>query len=170
MDLKYVAGRLAQNATAVKGLVGGVNPDQARWQPSPGKWSVLEIVNHLGDEERDDFRRRLDLLLHHPDQEWPAIDPEGWCVERKYNERELTISLQEFLSERQKSIAWLDTLENPNWENCYQHPVLGQIKAGSLLGSWLAHDLLHIRQLTKLHFDYFKRRNKPYTADYAGSW
>jgi hypothetical protein len=170
MDLKYIGERLAQNADAVKGLVGGVGPEQARWQPTPGKWSLLEIINHLGDEERDDFRKRLDLLLHHPDQEWPGIDPEGWCVERKYNERELEPSLEDFLAERQSSIAWLRTLENPAWENSYQHPLLGEIKAGSLLNSWLAHDLLHIRQLTKLHFDYFTRRNKPYSVDYAGKW
>jgi hypothetical protein len=112
----------------------------------------------------------LDLLLHRPGQTWPGIDPQGWSQERGYRDRDLQESLEDFLSERQTSVAWLRSLREPRWDNTYQHPLLGEIKAGSILTSWLTHDLLHIRQLTKLHFDYFSRQARPFSGDYAGKW
>ena len=63
-----------------------------------GKWSTLEVVCHLYDEEREDFRQRLDIILHRPEAKWPPIDPVGWVSARKYNERDLAQSLAEFLA------------------------------------------------------------------------
>ena len=170
MDLDLITQRMSQNADAIHGLASGVGEEQARWRPAPEKWSLLEIVSHLADEERDDFRTRLDLLLHDPGKSWPGIDPQGWCAEHGYNDGDLAESLQDFLAERERSIAWLLGLQEPAWDNRYRHPLLGEIEAGSMMTSWLAHDLLHIRQLTKLHFDFFARRNRPYTGLYAGNW
>ncbi len=170
MNLALITERMLQNADALRGLAGGIGEEQARWRPAPDQWSILEIVNHLLDEEQQDFRTRLDLLLHHPATPWPEIDPQGWCVERGYNQRDLPSSVAAFLGERQRSIAWLRGLQDPAWDNAYQHPLWGEIKAGTLLASWLAHDLLHIRQLAKLHFHFFRRQSEPYLTDYAGKW
>lgn len=170
MDLEYYAVRLSKNAEAIRSLAQDVSQEQARWKPSPEEWSILEVINHLADEEREDFRLRLDLTLHYPDRPWPGIDPVGWAVARRYNERDLEASLSDFLKERQRSVAWLEGLSSPAWEVSHEHPNWGEISAGTLLASWAAHDLLHLRQLTELHWDYLSRRSKPYTTDYAGSW
>ena len=42
--------------------------------------------------------------------------------------------------------------------------------AGDLLASWLAHDLLHVRQLARLHWQYLTAAAKPFQTDYAGPW
>jgi len=44
------------------------------------------------------------------------------------------------------------------------------LSAGDLLASWLAHDFLHLRQLTGLHWEYVSLLAKPYSTDYAGMW
>ena len=64
------------------GLVSGLSLEQARWKPSLDKWSILEVVNHLYDEEREDFRQRLSLVLADPMQPWPPIDPRTWVTSR----------------------------------------------------------------------------------------
>ena len=46
------------------------------------------IICHLQDEEREDFREHLDLILHRQSEDWHMIDPQGWVVERKYNEQD----------------------------------------------------------------------------------
>ncbi|HKR00060.1 MAG TPA: DinB family protein [Pyrinomonadaceae bacterium] len=168
-DLTYHITRLANGAGVFENLVRGVCGAQAVWKPAPDKWSILEVVNHLYDEERDDFRFRLDSILHHPEKRWPPIDPPGWAVERKYNERELTESLERFLGERRKSIEWLKGLKEPRLENVYEHPQ-GRIRAGDLLASWVAHDLLHVRQLARLHWQYLNSISDPYKTAYAGEW
>jgi hypothetical protein len=168
-NLNYSLERLSNNVSAFKGLMLNVSDEQARWKPSPEKWSILEVVNHLYDEERDDFRTRLDLLLHHRERRWPPINPPLWAIERKYNERQLGESVERFLREREESIEWLKGLNEPDWERQYEHP-RGVISAGDLLASWLAHDFLHIRQLTRLHWQYLNHIASPYRTVYAGEW
>jgi hypothetical protein len=173
LTIKDAAVRLGRNAGAFGALVLGVSEEQARWKPEPGQWSVLEVVNHLADEEAEDFRRRLELTLLRPGEPWPGIDPQGWVVSRGYNERELPASLRRFLDERERSIAWLAGLpEDADLARAYEHPSLGQIRAGDLLASWVAHDLIHIRQLTRLHYRWLERvaggATPPQRLDYAG--
>ena len=42
------------------------------------------------------------------------------------------------------------------------------LRAGDLLASWLAHDLIHIRQITRLHYRWLERLAAPYQLGYAG--
>ncbi|MFN2206298.1 MAG: DinB family protein, partial [Candidatus Promineifilaceae bacterium] len=146
MDYNYCLKQLAGDMLRIRLLAQGVDDEQARWRPDADSWSILEVICHLLDEERKDFRVRLDITLHKPDETWPGIDPAGWVTEHNYNEQVLAASLQAFQEEREASLAWLKRLEAPDWEASYEAP-WGTMRAGDLLASWVAHDLLHMRQL-----------------------
>ncbi|MEM7530818.1 MAG: DinB family protein [Chloroflexota bacterium] len=169
MDTEHVLTQLASNAERISQLVNHVPESAHHWKPSPTEWSIVEVVNHLTDEERDDFRLRIDMVLHQPGVPLPPIDPEGWVVARAYNERALKPSLDKFLRERAYSIDWLRQRQNPAWDNVSEQP-WGIITAGDFLASWLAHDFLHIRQLTEIHYQYTMMTMHPYQVMYAGQW
>ena len=169
MNLDYFIRGFSQNRQVFESLLRHVTRDQAIWKPSPDKWSMLEVINHLYDEEREDFRQRLELTLKDPDAEWPRIDPQGWVVARGYSNRELASSVDNFLTERDKSIAWLKELSKPNWQNRHVREQ-GALSAGDLLASWLAHDFLHIRQLARLHWQYISIMAAPFETTYGGPW
>lgn len=169
MNLGFYLKRLTENARVFEGLVGGVDAEQARWKPAPERWSMLEVLGHLYDEEREDFRQRLDYTLHRPGEAWPKIDPRGWVTARAYNERDVAESLRGFLEERERSLAWLRELKEPDWSVAQERPQ-GVLSAGDILASWVAHDLLHMRQLTRLHYEYVARVAEPYRVNYAGDW
>jgi hypothetical protein len=161
--------QMARNAESIRSLTAGVSDEQARWKPDPESWSILEVINHLYDEERQDFRVRLDYILHRPGEEWPPINPPGWVVERQYNQRELGPSVENFLQERQRSLEWLRGLGEPDWQKAEQAP-WGPFHAGDMFAGWVAHDLLHLRQLVELHYAWTVRAVAPYRVDYAGDW
>jgi hypothetical protein len=169
MDLDYLISQMADSAQRIRVLAEGVSDEQARWRPDPDSWSILEVVNHLLDEEREDFRVMLDLALHRPDKPRPRIAPGAWVTERGYNQRDLGESLQGFLAARQESLAWLKELSSPDWEAVYEAP-FGPIRAGDIFASWVAHDVLHMRQLVELHWAYTTHQLQPYKVDYAGQW
>jgi hypothetical protein len=169
MRLDVVRRELAQGAETITSLVAGVSPEEARVRPVPEAWSLLEVVCHLHDEEREDFRPRLDLVLHRPEEAWARIDPAAWVAERQYNARDLARMLQAFLAERERSLAWLGTLAAPDWSREYQAP-FGPITAGDLLASWAAHDLLHTRQLLELRRARLLAHTAPHRTQYAGDW
>jgi hypothetical protein len=170
VDLDFFLARLAANADAIAALTLGISEAQAHWKPTLGEWSIVEVVNHLADEEREDFRTRLDFTLNRPDVDWPPIDPEGWVVERAYSARTLAESRDRFLAERRASLAWLEDQASAAWGSAHQHPVLGSFTAADVLGAWLAHDSLHIRQLNELQWRLLAERVSRQATDYAGGW
>jgi hypothetical protein len=169
MDFQNCLDLMTSHAVTIFSLIDGISEEQARWKPNPRSWSILEVVNHLHDEEREDFRRHLDDMLHHPDQPWAVISPQEWVTARKYNERDLAQSVQALREARAESLEWLKGLEAPDWEKSCQAP-FGSIQAGEVLVSWCAHDLLHLRQLVELQWAYGAVQAEPYSVDYAGPW
>lgn len=170
IDLEALVGRMEAGAAAIAGLARGLTPEEARWKPSPEAWSAVEVVCHLYDEEREDFRQRLDLTLHRPEEPLPPNDPEGWVTARDYQSRDIGEMLERFLEEREHSLEWLLALDEPDWERRCNHPQLGHLRAGDFLVSWAAHDLLHVRQLVELRYERLAADAAPYQVAYAGDW
>jgi hypothetical protein len=169
MRFHDLVSQMISNTRRIQSLVEGVSMDQARWKPTPDAWSILEVIHHLLDEEKEDFRVRLGITLHHPDQPWPPIDPGGWVTARQYNQQNLGRTLEGFVEAREASLNWLGSLTSPNWEAVYEAP-FGPITAGAIFAAWVAHDLLHMRQLVELHWAYTVVLASPYRVEYAGSW
>lgn len=170
MNKDELADQLAVQAHRIEAMLNGVADEQMRWKPGPDEWSMLEVINHLADEEREDFRTRLDILLHRPEQSMPPIDPQGWISARAYNQRDPGDSLADFLIERERSLTWLRGLEDPNWERSVDSPSGRPFRAGDMAASWGAHDLLHLRQLVELHWAWNVRHSAPFDVTYAGDW
>lgn len=160
---------MGENAARIQQLAQDVPAEQARWRPDSESWSLLEVIAHLLDEEREDFRVRLDIILHRPQAPWPPIDPQGWVQAHHYNDRDLPQTLDAFLEEREHSRQWLRSLKEPNWDSVYEAR-FGPIRAGDMLAAWATHDLLHLRQLVELHYAYLQTLVAPYSSRYAGDW
>ena len=169
MNEKYIIKELEQNCDIFKYLLYNIPKEKYFWKQNEKKWCLLEIICHLHDEECEDFRARVKYVLELPSEPPAPINPVGWVKERKYIEQDYNTMLTKFLNERKKSIAWLNQLNSPKWNNVYAHPELGELTAKMFLTNWLAHDYIHIRQIIKLKYDYLKQiTNK--NLDYAGEW
>ncbi len=136
------------------------------WKPSEARWSMLEVVGHLCDEERDDFRARVRMTLAGTTP-WPPIDPEAWVPANGWQARDPFGAIDEFEAERRASIEWLRGLKEPDWSRTYEHPQVGTITAADLLASWVAHDLLHGKQLARIQSEAFAAGARPLSVKYA---
>jgi hypothetical protein len=170
MIYNYIIKKLESNASTFKCLLDNISDEQARWKSSPEKWSLLEVTNHLCDEEREDFRQRIKNVLEDPTKSWSPVDPENWVNERNYNKRDMNVSINNLLSERRKSIQWLKSLSSPDWKATHNQPKLGEMSAEKLLANWLAHDYLHIRQISFLNWSYLYQQVPGIELNYAGDW
>lgn len=168
--LTEIAVQLDASGRAIDALVSGVAPTMARREPAPGRWSIHQVLGHLADEERNDFRMRIDFMLNRPGEAWPAIDPERSVREGNFNEKTLDALRTDFLLERQKSLAWLSGQHGATWSASYHHPKMGDFTAASMLCAWAAHDLLHLRQIERILFEHLKGVASPDRTDYAGKW
>lgn len=168
MNHQQIIARLGVHRDVFKFLFLDLTEEQARWKPAADKWSLLEVMHHLYDEEREDFRKRLSLVLRDPDEPWPAIDPVGWVRQRHYNAKNVNETVNNFSRERLESIQWLHALTSPDWQATHHHPKIGPMSAELLLANWLVHDLFHIRQINHLHFAWFQQSAAPVSLNYSG--
>ena len=167
--MKYILNGLSANAILFSETFTHVRPEFIRWKPAPDKWCLLEILCHLRDEEREDFRARFKHILEKPEQQFVSIDPQAWVSERAYLDTDYETALTEFLEERTRSIEYLALLKEPLLHNIHMHPRAGAISAKMILANWVAHDLLHMRQITKLKYDLLTACSAE-DLGYAGTW
>lgn len=167
MDFDSLYAELQNSTETIRALLSGIKPEEARFKPDNESWSILEVLCHLHDEEREDFREHLDFVLHRQDEVWHEIDPQAWVTERKYNQQDFGQMQEKFFAQRRQSLEWLRTLAGADWSTIYLAPY-GSMTAGELFASWVAHDNLHIRQLVELRRKRIEDITKPYSIQYAG--
>lgn len=170
MRTEKLIASLEANAIAIPTMLVGISENDARWKPPSQNWSILEIICHLVDEEKEDFRLRVELTLSAPTRMWPSINPQLWALDRNYQARHLLDMVQQFEYERRRSVAWLKQLSSADWYATYEHPHLGPIRAGDLLAAWAAHDFLHIRQISKRRYEMIGHDAGDFSTQYAGEW
>jgi len=169
MEFKTLYEELEHSTEMIRALLAGINQVESQIRPDAKSWSILEAVCHLYDEEREDFREHVDFILHRQNEEWHSIDPQSWVTERKYNEQDMYEMSEKFFSERRKSLEWLTEISNSDWETSYTSQY-GSVSAGEMFCCWVAHDNLHVRQLTELRRNWIERITQPYDIQYAGDW
>lgn len=169
MKPEQIIQQLEANQQVFAALLAHKEEACTKWKPDLASWSLLEIVCHLYDEEREDFRTRLLNTLFTPGNNPASIDPVGWVTARQYKDQNYEQKIIDFLQERTSSIAQLTSLKNPAWENVYVHPTIGPISAYQFLANWLAHDYHHIRQINRRLYEYLKFSSGE-DLSYAGEW
>ncbi|MDA3899408.1 MAG: DinB family protein [Spirochaetes bacterium] len=170
IELQMSILQLEANKNIVKNLLKNVSQEQAAWKPKKDRWSLLEVLNHLTDIETEDFRYNFNLILFEPSKDWPSFNEMEWITSRKYNERDVKASLQNFEKERTASINLLKDLKNPDLYSMHLGNGLKNIEmhAGDLIASWIGHDLFHIRQMSLLNWDILNKWSAPFTPEYSG--
>lgn len=167
--MTYIVNQLEANLDTFRSLLDVSDSNLILWKPQPDKWCLLEMVCHLLDEEREDFRARTRWSLEHPETMPPGIDPVGWVTQRAYMEQDYDEVVRTLLNERKESVKWLRSLDNPDWSLGFDHTTLGRLTAGLFLSNWLAHDYLHFRQINNLKYAYLKTQSDE-DLTYAGNW
>ena len=138
-----------------------------RARESASRWSPLEILAHLRDEEVEDFRPRAMAAAEGRPIERP-IDPARWVTERRYNEMDPGAVYLDWAAERADSCRWLESLSVEDLGRAIDHEPLGRIRAGDFITAWRLHDLLHLRQFSTALAVLTARRYEGWRVDYAG--
>jgi uncharacterized damage-inducible protein DinB len=170
INIEEILRQFTSNAQAVRALVQTISDEQAQWKPNPETWSMKEVMEHVYNEERIDFRKHLKEILSDPPQPWGKFRHEEYVSVESCRQ-----ALEGFLMEREASIAWLMALESSDWDRASKAsfgPAGDELvlRAGDVLVSWVAHDFLHIRQMNELLYAWNEKQASPYSVQYAGGW
>jgi len=152
--LSYMEGKqplAVQAATAEKleRLIEGVPASDLRKRPTADKWSVSEIVAHLGDAEIvTGFRMRL--ILGAPGAPIAAYDQDSWVTSGHYEKRDPRKSVEQFRVLREANLALLESLTPEQWKHYGMHSERGQETIELIVRMAAGHDINHLQQIERI--------------------
>jgi len=129
--------------------IRGVNDSTLRRPEAPGKWSVIEVIQHLADSDLV-FSYRLKMMLTEDRPPLQGYDQDGWAGELHYREVPLDLALDQLRSMRAVNLHLLRRLSPSQLERVGLHSERGPESAGFLLQLMGAHDLVHRRQIDRI--------------------
>jgi hypothetical protein len=150
----YVEGKqplAVQAATAEKleRLIEGVPTSELRKRPAADKWSVSEIVAHLGDAEiLTGFR--MSLILGAPGAPIAAYDPDSWVTSGHYEKRDPRKSVEQFRVLREANLTLLESLAPEQWKHYGTHSERGQETIELMVRMAAGHDINHLQQIERI--------------------
>ena len=114
-------------------------------------WSAFDIVGHLIFAERNNWVARTRFILEFGEtRAFPPFDRLGQAKESQG--KTLPDLLDEFARVRAASLSELRALklQPEDLDRRGLHPALGVVTLSQLLATWVAHDLTHLHQLTRV--------------------
>jgi uncharacterized damage-inducible protein DinB len=146
---------LRSTPARLKAALKGVPKAVLLWTPAPGKWSILEIVCHLRDMERDAYLTRYRRILAEDTPTLPDIDGDTYALEYDYRSQKLTEVLRDWTRLRRETLKLLAAAKRADWERAGVHETAGRLTVADFLGRHAhGNDQAHLGQI-----DAAKRRH-----------
>lgn len=150
-QLTHALEILRQTPATLHSLLNGLSPEWIRATEGPETWSPYDVIGHLICGEETDWIPRLQVILNHGDSE-PFQPFDRVAMFERYGQQPLTELLDLFAQRRAASLETLQSLNltAEHLELRGLHPALGSVTLGQLLATWVAHDLSHLAQISRV--------------------
>jgi hypothetical protein len=125
-------------------------------------WSPYEVVGHLIHGEKTDWIPRMEIMLS--DKQDKRFVPFDRFAMLNTVPKTLAELLEEFKSLRKKGLEILvsKNLSENDLLKTGIHPEFGNVTLKQLLSTWVAHDLGHINQISRVMAKQYKQEAGPW--------
>ncbi len=138
-----------ETADRLEEATRGLNNEHLRTPERPGKWSVIQVVQHLADTEIAlAFRSRKVLAEDTPDIQ--GYDQDRWASALHYNGTRLGDALAQFRVLRNVNLRLYRSLSPEELERYGIHSERGRESVIDTIRLYAAHDLYHLGQIERI--------------------
>ncbi len=141
---------LKDTPAALENLCALTTKEKLLFKPSPDRWSICEVLNHLTDVENVAVGLRAKRTFEEEMPLFVDYDRDARYAAGAYANDDGVLALENFRKARTASLSWLETLKPSDWKRRGVHPAVGEVDLGQLLSLWAFHDLSHLRQIAEL--------------------
>src|SRR3954468_4120016 len=156
---------LERTPRVMRDLLDGLPDPWVDGNEGPDTWSPYVIIGHLNHGERADWIPRAEIILAQgPSVRFTPFDRHAQIKESEG--KSLTTLLDEFVALRSESLRRLKgwKLTDAQLELTGEHPAFGSVTLRQLLATWVAHDLGHIAQATRVMAKQYRDAVGPWRA------
>ena len=150
-DLADALAILERTPAVVDALLRGLPGGWLQGNEGPDTWSPFDVVGHLIHGERTDWIPRARRLVEHGES-MPFDTFDRFAQFEASKGRTLESLLDEFALLRKESLRQLHAMQltAADLDRRGRHPALGVVTLRQLLATWVAHDLDHIVQISRV--------------------
>lgn len=156
---------LERTPSVLRALLGDLSDHWTRATEGPDTWSPYDVVGHLVHGERTDWIPRARIILAQgPDRRFAPFD--RFAQLRDPAPPSLSALLTTFAQLRAESLAelvsWKLSAAQLDLEGI--HPAFGAVTLRQLLATWVAHDLGHLAQVSRVMARQYRDAVGPWRA------
>jgi hypothetical protein len=163
-NLGHTMSLLARTPATLEALLSDLPEAWTLTNEGEGTWSAFDIVGHLLHADRTNWMPRARFILQFGDSRpFEPFDRLGHAQASK--RKSLRDLLNEFTLVRSENLRELRVLNlSPeDLKRKGQHPALGSATLSQLLAAWVAHDLTHLHQLTRVMAHQYREAVGPWS-------
>lgn len=154
---------LERTPAVLQSLLAGLSDDWIMPNEGSETFSPYDVVGHLIHGEKTDWTARMKMILEFGNTK----TFERWNRVAMYEEskgKTMQQLLDEFAAIRKQNMAWFRSLNltEADFDRKGMHPVLGDVTLRNLLATWVAHDLTHMAQITRVMAKQYKEEMGPW--------
>jgi len=131
-------------------LTLSLSEDDWKQKPDQEGLSILELISHLADVEKEINRPRIQLILSEDNPFVAGVDSDSWITERDYQGTRSKDVLDSLSEQRINSLNVLSSLNDEEWQKPARHSIFGPTNLLELMRFIALHDIDHIQQIYKL--------------------
>lgn len=162
-DLEQGMAILERTPRVLRALLADLSPVWTDATEGPETWSPYVIVGHLIHGERTDWIPRARIILARgADRRFTPYD--RFAQFRDSQGKSLGELLDEFAHLRADNVATLAAWQLTDAQLALEgeHPELGAVTLRQLLATWVAHDLSHVAQATRVMAKQYREEVGPW--------
>jgi hypothetical protein len=140
---------LREMPSALGRAIEGLSPQQLRQPEQPGKWSTLQVLQHLADSEIV-WAWRLRLILAEQRPTLTGYDQDLWAERLHDDSEDPSAPLELFAALRRANLRLIERASPSDLQRVGLHVERGEESLAHLRRLYAGHDLLHLRQLERI--------------------
>ncbi len=140
---------LRQTPAALAQKVAGLTPADIARPEAPGKWSVVQVLQHLADSDLV-WAYRLRMVLAHDRPRITGYDQDLWATRLHYEQADPAQALEQFRVLRDSTLRLLGRASPVDLQRVMVHAERGEESLELGLRMYAGHDLLHLRQIERI--------------------
>ncbi len=140
---------LRATPAALPAAIAGMSLQQLRQPEREGKWSIVQVLQHLADSEMV-WAWRVRLILAQDRPPLTGYDQDQWAERLRYDQADVLDALELFDVVRRANLRLVERASPDDLKRVGVHVERGDESLAHLLRLNAGHDLLHLRQIERV--------------------
>lgn len=154
---------LEKTPNVLSSILKNLPDDWIHCNEGPETWSAFDVMGHLIQGEIVDWMTRTEIILSdNPNKNFEPFD--RFAQFKTSREKSINELILEFASLRKANLEELKSLRisESDLNKTGNHPAFGAVSLRQVLATWVAHDLSHIAQISRVMAKHYKEDIGPF--------